>query len=75
MGIWKERPDDSFGCAAAYSRLSPSISALDRATALFAGQALPVRTYELALEPTKRRLVLAGSFSPISNISFDLAAV
>jgi porin len=52
MGIWKERPDDSFGCAAAYSRLSPSISALDRATALFAGQALPVRTYELALEAT-----------------------
>jgi porin len=52
MGVWKERPDDSFGCAAVFSQLSPSISALDRDAASFAGQALPVRTYELALELT-----------------------
>jgi porin len=52
MGIWKERPDDTFGCAAAFSQLSPSISAFDRDTAFFAGEALPVRTYELALEVT-----------------------
>ena len=50
MGIWKQRPDDTFGCAAAFSQLSPSISALDRDTAYFTGKALPVRTYELALE-------------------------
>ena len=50
IGIWKQRPDDTFGCAAAFSQLSPSISALDRDTAFFAGEALPVRTYELALE-------------------------
>jgi porin len=50
MGIWKQRPDDTFGCAAAFSQLSPSISALDRDTAFFAGEALPVRTNELALE-------------------------
>ena len=52
MGLWKERTDDTFGCAASYSRLSPSISALDRDAASFAGQALPIRTYELALEVT-----------------------
>ena len=52
MGIWKERPDDAFGCAAVFSQLSPSISALDRDTAFFAGEALPIRTYELALEVT-----------------------
>ena len=50
MGSWKQRPDDTFGCAAAFSQLSPSISALDRNTAFFAGEALPVRTNELALE-------------------------
>ena len=50
MGIWNQRPDDSFGCAAAYSQLSPSISAPDRDTAFFADKAFPVRTYELALE-------------------------
>ncbi|MGH6935739.1 MAG: carbohydrate porin, partial [Methylocella sp.] len=52
IGIWKGRPDDTLGCAAAFSQLSPSISALDRDTAFFAGQALPIRTYELALEVT-----------------------
>jgi porin len=52
MGVWKERPDDTFGCAAVFSQLSPSISAFDRDAAIFAGQALPVRTYELALELT-----------------------
>jgi len=52
IGIWKGRPDDTFGCAAAFSNLSPPISALDRDAAFFAGQALPVRTYELALEVT-----------------------
>ncbi len=50
IGIWKQRPDDTFGCAAAFSQLSPSISALGRDTAFFAGEALPVRAYELALE-------------------------
>jgi porin len=52
LGIWKQRPDDTFGCAVSYSQLSPSISALDREAAFFAGEALPVRTYELALELT-----------------------
>jgi porin len=52
MGLWKQRPYDTFGCAAAYSQLSPSISALDRDTAFYAGEALPIRVYELALEVT-----------------------
>ncbi|MGB8899608.1 MAG: carbohydrate porin [Methylocella sp.] len=52
MGIWNQRPDDTFGCAASYSPPSPSVSALDRDAAFFAGKALPIRTYELALEVT-----------------------
>ncbi|MBG0792119.1 carbohydrate porin [Methylocystis sp. H62] len=52
MGIWKQRPDDTFGFAAAYSQLSPSISVLDREAAFYAGEALPIRVYELALEVT-----------------------
>lgn len=52
IGMWKQRPDDTFGCAAAFSGLSPSVSALDRAAAFFAGVAMPVRSYELALEVT-----------------------
>jgi porin len=52
MGVWRQRPDDTFGCAAAFSQLSPSISALDRNAAFFAGEVLPVRSYELALEAT-----------------------
>jgi porin len=52
MGIWKQRPYDTFGCAVAYSRLSSSITALDADTAFYAGEALPIRTDELALEVT-----------------------
>lgn len=52
MGVWKQRPYDTFGCAAAYSQLSPSIRALDKDTAFYAGEALPIRAYELALELT-----------------------
>ena len=56
MGIWNQRPDDTFGCAASYSPPSPSVSALDRDAAFFAGKALPIRTYELALEVTYQAL-------------------
>ena len=52
IGIWAQRPDDTFGCAVAFSQLSPPLGALDRDTNFFAGDAAPVRSYELALELT-----------------------
>ncbi len=52
IGLSAERPDDTFGCAVAFSRLSPSIGALDRDTNFFSGDAAPVQSYELALEVT-----------------------
>jgi Carbohydrate-selective porin, OprB family len=73
MGIWKQRPDDTFGCAAAFSQLSPSISALDRDKAFFAGEALPVRNYE-----ARARTHLSGadrsSLDRSARLSFARAA-
>ena len=59
IGLWTQRPDDTFGCAVAFSQLSPPLGALDRDTNFFAGEALPVRSYELALE-----LDLSGADRP-----------
>jgi porin len=52
IGLWDKRPDDKFGLGVAYSPVSPSLSALDADTNFFAGTALPVRDYEMALELT-----------------------
>ena len=75
MGIWKQRPDDTFGCAAAFSQLSPSISALDRDTVFLLAK--PCRSAPMSSHSKlhiRRRSVPAGSFSPISNTSFARAA-
>jgi porin len=75
IGMWQQRPDDTFGCAAAFSRLSPSVSALDRDTAFFAGEALPVRNYELAFELTYQAQIGPNwIIHPISNTYFTRAA-
>ncbi len=50
IGLWTQRPDDTFGCAVAFSQLSPSLGARDRDTNSFSGDTAPVRSYELALE-------------------------
>jgi porin len=71
IGLWTERPDDTFGCAVAFSQLSPPLGALDRDTNFFAAK--PCRfaaTSSRSSSPTKRRSVPAGSSNPISNISF-----
>ncbi len=52
IGLWTERPDDTFGCAVAFSQLSPPLGALDRDSNFFSGDTAPVRSYELALEVT-----------------------
>jgi porin len=60
MGILPQRPDDSFGCAAAFSHLSPPVSAFDRDTAFFSGEIVSTRNYELALELTYQAQIMPG---------------
>jgi porin len=60
MGLWRQRPDDLFGCAAAFTKVSPPVSALDRETAFYAGEALPIRNFELALELTYQAQIVPG---------------
>jgi porin len=60
MGLWQQRPDDSFGVAASFSQLSPSAAALDRDRDLFLGTVLPVRDYELAAELTYQAQIVPG---------------
>ncbi|MGH7784445.1 MAG: carbohydrate porin, partial [Candidatus Binatia bacterium] len=60
MGLWDQRPDDSFDLAASFSRLSPALTALDRDRAFFVGTALPLRNYELAVELTYQAQIVAG---------------
>ncbi|VTZ22650.1 Porin (fragment) [Methylocella tundrae] len=60
MGLWDKRPDDAFGVAAAYSPVSPAVSALDAQSAYFARAALPIRNYEMALEVSYQAPILPG---------------
>jgi porin len=60
MGILAQRPDDSFGLAAAFSRLSPSVRAFDQDTTFFSGEIAAARNYELALELTYHAQIVPG---------------
>jgi porin len=60
MGLWQERPDDSFGVAANFSQLSPSVVALDNDRNLISGIPLPVRDYELVAELTYQAQIIPG---------------
>lgn len=60
MGVLPQRPKDSFGIAAAFSRMSPSISAFDRDAVFFSGELSAVRNYELAIELTYQANILPG---------------
>jgi porin len=51
---------DSFGLAAAYSPVSPSVRGLDADTAFFVKAALPIRNYELVFELTYQAQILPG---------------
>jgi porin len=62
IGIWNNRPNDTFGLAAVYSPASPSVSGLDADAALFAKAALPIRNYELALELTYQAKMMPGFY-------------
>lgn len=60
IGLVSQRPSDSFGLAAAFSHLAPSLAAYDRDVAFFSGDLAPVRDYELALELTYKATIVPG---------------
>jgi porin len=60
IGFLAQRPDDSFGCAAAFPRLAPSVSAFDQDAMFFSGEISSVRDNELALELTYQAQIVPG---------------
>ncbi|HET6378665.1 MAG TPA: carbohydrate porin [Methylocella sp.] len=62
MGIWERRPEDSFGAAFDYNRVSPYVSAADQAAASFTNVPVPVRNYELLLEATYQAQIVPGFY-------------
>lgn len=60
MGLWDIRPDDNFGLAASFSRLSPGLREFDSDTAFFTKTGLPLRNYELVAELTYQAQIVAG---------------
>lgn len=61
MGVWDARPDDIFGAAFAYTRISPYVGALQRAEAASFGD-IPAESYEIALEATYQAQIVQGFF-------------
>lgn len=71
MGVWRERPDDTFGCAAAFSHLSPRRSArsIEMQSSFLARSLRSATMSSRSNSPTRRRSFRAGSFNPIFNTS------
>ncbi len=59
-GLIPGRPNDSFGIAASYVRISNRARAFDRDTAFFSGLQTPIRTSESSIEATYLYNVLDG---------------
>lgn len=62
MGVWDARPQDSFGAAFDYSRVSPYVTAYDKMAAPFSTSPVPFRDYELLLEATYQAQIMRGLF-------------
>jgi porin len=60
VGFMDGRPNDTFGLAAIYSPVSPSVSGFDADAAFFTKTRLPVRDYELAVELTYQTQIIGG---------------
>lgn len=56
-GFSETYPDDRFGIAAIYARISDAARALDRDTQIFTGTPYPIRDYEAILEITYQHVV------------------
>ncbi|WP_166296622.1 carbohydrate porin [Bradyrhizobium sp. 2S1] len=59
-GFSDKYPDDRFGIAGIYGRISDAARALDRDTQIFTGTAYPIRDYEAILEITYQHVVNAN---------------
>ncbi|WP_338824458.1 carbohydrate porin [Bradyrhizobium septentrionale] len=59
-GFSDKYPDDRFGIAGIYGRISDAARALDRDTQIFSGTAYPIRDYEAILEITYQHVVNAN---------------
>lgn len=60
MGLWDKRPNDSFGAAFCYNRVSPSVGASDRVSGSVSGLPVPVRDYEILFEATYQAQIVPG---------------
>jgi porin len=60
IGLWDRRPDDTFGVAAAYSRISPAASRRDADAAFFTPPPLPVRDDQVTFELTYQVQIATG---------------
>lgn len=60
MGLWKERPNDSFGIASSFTHISPDVRQFDAETAVFTNMLLPLRNYELVFELTYEAQIIPG---------------
>lgn len=59
-GMIAVRPDDAFGIAFGYARVSDSLRGLDRDTVFFSGQPIPIRNYGAALELNYQAQIVPG---------------
>jgi porin len=59
-GVVPGRPDDAFGFAAAYARISPNASLLDQEKNFFNMSFGPVRNYEALFEATYQLQIMTG---------------
>ena len=60
IGLWDLRPDDTFGVAASYSRISPDASGRDADAAFFRSTPLPVRDDQVTFELTYQAQIVPG---------------
>ncbi|WP_291852138.1 carbohydrate porin [Bradyrhizobium sp.] len=59
-GLVPRRPDDAFGVAIGFARISPAVRAFDIDTALFTGVRTPFRDFEAVIEATYQAQVSPG---------------
>jgi porin len=59
-GMIPARPDDAFGIAVAYARISDSARGFDRDQVFSSGVAAPIRDYEAAVELTYQAQIVPG---------------
>ncbi len=60
IGLRDIRPNDSFGVATSYSRISPQARGRDADAAFFTSAALPIRDDEVAFELTYQAQIVPG---------------